>query len=246
MSLDSYEKRQGIPKSIESEKFIKKINMSLGFSETCSNYSDYNYTIISKKIDSEKQLVINCTTKLTKTSPSTSLRFDKKFVQLSASAKKYFEYKIRILTGCNISTHCQVTLKINGTSNFIGRNYVLGSGKEINFKFSVVNSGEPAFDANVTIVIPKESTFSKVPSNCKEQSNNWIMICELNNGLAFKKESGVDELSFPIKIDTKTFDGNATQVFAYVTSAGVPTAESEQNKTIEIQLSRESNITVVG
>lgn len=216
------------------------IKMSLTFDEVCSNFTYYEYKINKEELFDK--LIIVCKPQLKKTEPSTNVTFDEKFVLLNNNETD-FEYSLNIQTGCKNNSQCQVTLSVEGTSDFYGRNYVLGTGDQITYNFTIANSGEPAFDTIATIEIPKETNFKKIPLYCKEeQSEKWKMICDVNKGHVFKSDSGTDKISFPIEIGN--FKGNLIEVSANVTSKGVPTSESKLSKRIKIQLWRESKIDI--
>uniref|UniRef100_A0A1I8PYL5 Uncharacterized protein n=1 Tax=Stomoxys calcitrans TaxID=35570 RepID=A0A1I8PYL5_STOCA len=154
-------------------------------------------------------------------------------------ASKTYSEKIIFNTGC-ASDVCvadlQLTSKLNHT-------YVVGSSSTFNITYEVGNRGEIAYLPQINIASSNRMPFAKVPSNCKHNKQEAIMLCDLNHGQPMLQ--GMTD-SITIMYDVSSISGDSMQVRAKVVSTGKELSYGDNEVTDTIQLVQLAEIVASG
>lgn len=164
-------------------------------------------------------------------------------VALDPRDSKSVSTKVTFSTGCE-GERCVSDLAVVGTLMNVRQPYVLGSTSVITIEYEVSNQGESAYLTQIKISIPTNVTqFSRIPSTCRQDSNNRDMICDLNSGRPIPKG---DVVKLNINLDATKLDGESFKVLAAVSSAGDEQRPADNQYENEIFLTEFSDVELIG
>ncbi|XP_055326060.1 integrin alpha-PS3-like, partial [Sitodiplosis mosellana] len=168
-------------------------------------------------------------------------------VAVNPNDSKTIKSKIVFSTGCR-NARCTADLKIKSSlENVPSLPYILGSSSSLTMAYSIENSGETAYLAQIRIVLPEADVlFTKTPSNCKLDDtapNSNVMECDLNNG--FPLYTG-NKTSIIISVDITKLDSSELVIRANVFSAGDEQNEVDNEDEKIIPLQKFSKIEILG
>lgn len=136
-------------------------------------------------------------------------------------------------------------IQIFGSSNSLP--YILGSSSSITIAYSIENSGETAYLAQIRIVLPESDVFfTKTPSTCKLDEtapNSNVMECDLKNGIPMFRG---DKTSILVSVDMTKLDSSELVIRANVFSTGDEQNEVDNEDERIIPLQKFSKIEILG
>lgn len=139
--------------------------------------------------------------------------------------------RIEFATGCSGET-CQPEIIATANIMNISGSYTLGSSKTITLLYHVSNTGEPAYQPQLSVTVTATNIqFLKIPSFCQQETKKKLqMVCDINSGMPLL---GSENASFEISLDTSKLDGKALEILAAISSK-----TDQQNRTIHRELSK--------
>lgn len=125
--------------------------------------------------------------------------------------------------------------------------YILGSSPSLAIAYTIENSGETAYLAQIRIVLPDSNVlFTKTPSNCKLDEtapNSNVMECDLNSGIPMFRGA---KTSIVISVDTTKLSGSELVIKANVFSTGDEQNDVDNEDERIIPLQKFSKIEILG
>ncbi|XP_075168393.1 integrin alpha-PS3-like isoform X2 [Haematobia irritans] len=155
-----------------------------------------------------------------------------------AEPKVYTE-KIIFSTGCATEI-CVADLQVTSK---LDRTFVLGSSRTFKVSYEVINRGETAYLPQINITSSNRMPFAKIPSNCKHNNQDSMLLCDLNHGQPMT-EGTSDTIT--VIYDTSSISGENMQVMAKVFSTGKESTASDNIASDIITLTVFTEIAVVG
>lgn len=175
--------------------------------------------------------------------PEHTQSFCETCVALDPRESKTVTTKVTFSTGCS-GERCISDLAVVGTLLNVRQPYVLGSTSTINILYDISNAGESAYLTQLKITIPTNVTqFSRVPPNCREESNKRDMICDINSG---KPVANGETAKLEINLESTRLDGKSFKVLAEVSSAGDEQRPGDNKYENEILLTEFSDVELIG
>lgn len=175
--------------------------------------------------------------------PEHSQEFCATCVMMDTRDSKTLSTKVTFSTGCS-GELCVSDLAVVGTLMNVRQPYVLGSTKTIVIQYEISNAGESAYLTQLKITIPTNVTqYSRVPSTCRQDSNQRDMICDINSG---KPVANGEIVKLDISLEAAKLDGESFKIFAVVSSAGDEQRPADNEYENEILLTEFSDVELIG
>uniref|UniRef100_A0A1I8P8N4 Integrin alpha second immunoglobulin-like domain-containing protein n=1 Tax=Stomoxys calcitrans TaxID=35570 RepID=A0A1I8P8N4_STOCA len=152
---------------------------------------------------------------------------------------KIYSEKIIFSTGCATEI-CVADLQVTSK---LDRTFVLGSSRTFKVTYEVINRGETAYLPQINITSSNRMPFAKIPSNCKHNNQDSMLLCDLNQGQPMQEGSS-DAIT--IIYDTSSISGENMQVMAKVFSTGKESTASDNVAADIIMLTEFTEIAAVG
>lgn len=125
--------------------------------------------------------------------------------------------------------------------------YILGSSSAITLEYSVENTRETAYLAQILVTIPENVVaFMKTPANCHlvdEPISTNRMLCDINNRVPLSNGNKAVQV---ISVDTTKLDGTNLVIKAEVFSTGDEYNNSDNTIENNIPLAEFSDVEVLG
>lgn len=206
----------------------RKEEVSLIRKDKCHNF---DMTVLGSTKDIFKPINIKLSFKTAESINETSSKFCEACVVLDPrhSAKK--TERIEFATGCS-GEICRPEIAATAHVMNISDSYILGSSKTITLLYELSNTGEPAYQPQLSIAVNATNIqFLKIPSFCQQETKQKLqMVCDINSGIPLLRSENVP---FEILLDTSKLDGKSLEVFAAISSK-----TDHQNRTIHKELSK--------
>ncbi|XP_075168394.1 LOW QUALITY PROTEIN: integrin alpha-PS3-like [Haematobia irritans] len=142
-------------------------------------------------------------------------------------------------TGCK-SEVCVADIRVTSKLN---HTYILGSSRFLSITYDVFNNGETAYLPQINITSSNRMPFAKVPSHCKHNKDESILLCDLNQGQSMKRR-GNDSIT--VTYDTSGLSRESIHVMANVFSTGKESNSADNSVTDTIALQELAEVNVVG
>ncbi|XP_061397209.1 integrin alpha-PS3 [Musca vetustissima] len=147
--------------------------------------------------------------------------------------------KIIFSTGCATDI-CVADLQMTPR---LDRTFILGSSRTFKVSYDVINMGETAYLPQINITSSNRMLFAKIPSNCKHNSQDSMLLCDLNHGQPMAK--GTSD-TITVIYDTSNISGEKMVLMAKVFSTGKEQTPGDNIASDVITLAEFTEISAVG
>ncbi|XP_073849058.1 integrin alpha-PS3-like isoform X2 [Musca autumnalis] len=147
--------------------------------------------------------------------------------------------KIIFSTGCATDV-CVADLQMTAR---LDRTFVLGSSRTFTVSYDVINKGETAYLPQINITSSNRMLFAKIPSNCQHNSQDSMLLCDLNQGQPMAKGKS-DTIT--VIYDTSNISGEKMVLMAKVFSTGKEYTPGDNIASDVITLTEFTEISAVG
>ncbi|XP_005192057.1 integrin alpha-PS3 isoform X2 [Musca domestica] len=147
--------------------------------------------------------------------------------------------KIIFNTGCNTDI-CVADLQMTAR---LDRTFILGSSPTFKVSYDVVNRGETAYLPQINITSSNRMLFAKIPSNCKHNVQDSMLLCDLNRG--HHMANGTSD-TITVIYDTSNISGEKMVLMAKVFSTGNEKTPGDNIASDVITLTEFTEISAVG
>ncbi|KAL7301511.1 hypothetical protein TKK_0005947 [Trichogramma kaykai] len=153
--------------------------------------------------------------------------------------------RLAYVLDCGADNVCLSDLKLRAISDLApGDEYVLGSRDQVRLQLNVENSLEPAYGAQVQLLIPRPVELARIPSECSQRlgpNGSIHVLCNLGNPLRRFKQ-----LNLELDMDSVKSTDKFKDIEIFSTTQNQEYDPSNNNQTLRINFEIDADVALTG